>query len=138
MSQYGSNGPRPEVNPLAVTGVYVAVALLLVQGVLSVLEGIAAIAKDQVYVAIGDYAYKFDLTAWGWIKLVLGVAMFLTGLGLLSRALWARVAGIVLASLSVILNFMFLPYQPWWSITLIAIGVFLIWSLGTSDADGLR
>ena len=138
MSQYGQDRPRTDVDPLAVTGVYVAVALLLVQGVLSVLEGVAAIAGDHVYVVIHTYTYKFDLTAWGWTQLVLGVVMSGTGLGLLRNMAWARATGIALASLNVITNFMFLPYQPLWSITLIGISVFLIWSLCTATADDLR
>lgn len=44
----------------------------------------------------------------------------------------ARGAGIALASLSVIVNFLWLPYQPWWSIIIIAIDVFIIWALCTS------
>ena len=37
--------------------------------------------------------------------------------------------GIVLASLSAISNFFFIPYYPFWSIVMIALAAWVIWSL---------
>jgi hypothetical protein len=113
----------------AAGGVVFAGVLMLVHGILIVFQGIAAIAEDEVYARIGDYVYKINLTGWGWILLILGVVAVATGVGLLKGAGWARVVGIVLASLSMILQFLFLPYAPIWSIILIAIDVFVIWAL---------
>jgi hypothetical protein len=134
------HGQRTPARPgaFAVTGVYVAVALLLVQGVMSVLQGVAAVAHDEIFVQVGDYAYKFSLTAWGWTQLVLGVLMFATGLGLLRGSAWARIAGIVLVSLNIIEAFLFIPYQPGWAVVVIAIGAFLLWSLCLAGNDELR
>ena len=42
---------------------------------------------------------------------------------------WARVVGVILAALSTIGNFLVLPYYPAWSVILIAVDVFIIWSL---------
>jgi len=63
-----------------------------------------------------------------------------TGLGILKGMGWARVCGIVLASLSAILQFMFLPYAPIWSVIMIAVDVFVIWALAVYDpkASGAR
>jgi hypothetical protein len=130
---HGDSGSRA-----VVTGAYVAVVLLLVQGVLSVLEGVSSLADDRVYVQVVHYAFRFDLTAWGWIQLIVGVLLFVAGLGLLRGALWALVTALMLASLNIILNFMFLPYQPVWSLVQIGIGVFVIWSLCTSAMDAQR
>ncbi|AYG78385.1 hypothetical protein DWB77_00492 [Streptomyces hundungensis] len=66
----------------------------------------------------------------GWIHLVLGVLLLVTGLGLLAGpAPWARLTAPVLASVSVIADFFFLPYQPWWALVGIALGIFVIWAL---------
>lgn len=106
--------------------------MLLIGGVIAVLEGIVGIADDAVYVRTrGAYAYKFDVTAWGWIHLVLGVIAVAVGYGLLTGAPWARYAGIAIAGLSLIANFMFLPYQPVWSVIMIGIDTFVIWALAT-------
>lgn len=115
----------------ATGGTIFAGTLLLVGGVLAVLEGIVGIARDSVLVVTGGYAYKFNSLAWGWIHLVLGVIAALIGAGLLRRASWARYAGIGIASLNLIANFMFLPYQPVWSAIMVAIDIFVIWALAT-------
>jgi hypothetical protein len=130
MSQSGQGVPRrSNRGPLAETGVFLAVSVLLVLGILSVLQGIAALANDEVFQNSGAYAYRFSLTAWGWIQVVLGALMFLTGLGLLREAFWARVAGVVFAALNIVASFAFAPNQPVWSIVLIGLGAFVIWSL---------
>ncbi|MFF7675414.1 hypothetical protein [Actinacidiphila glaucinigra] len=111
-------------------GVTFAGVLLLVDGVLAIFQGISGIAADNVYARIGDYVYKFNLTAWGWIHLVLGVLLVVTGTGLLNgAALWSRITGVVLAGLGIIVSFLYLPYLPFWSIILIALDIFIIWAL---------
>jgi hypothetical protein len=134
--EYERDRPRPHGGPGAVVGA--SVALLLIQGVLSILEGVSALADDRVYVVVHHYAFKFDLTVWGWIQVVLGAVLFVAGLGMLSGALWARVAGLMLVSFNVIASFMFLPYQPLWSIVQLGIGVFLVWSLCTTATDDMQ
>ncbi|MFE4669813.1 hypothetical protein ACFRI7_33020 [Streptomyces sp. NPDC056716] len=112
-------------------GVTFAGVLLLCSGILAVLQGIAAIAKNDVYSSVGTYTYEINLTGWGWIHLVLGVLVAITGWGVLSGASWARITGIVLASLSLITQFLFLPYAPFWAVVLMAIDVFVIWALAS-------
>ena len=46
-----------------------------------------------------------------------------------------QVVGVILATLSAIANFAFIPYQPVWSITLIAVNVFVIWALTVHGRD---
>ncbi|MEU0370053.1 hypothetical protein ABZ070_07275 [Streptomyces sp. NPDC006283] len=110
-------------------GVAFAGVLMLCSGVLAVLQGIAAVVGDDVYGKVGNYVYRIDLTGWGWIHIVLGLAVAVTGAGVLKGAAWARYAGILLVSLSVILQFLFLPYAPFWSVIVIAIDLFVIWAL---------
>ena len=108
-----------------------AAVLLGVIGVLAVLQGLAAILRGPSFVIGFDYVYKIDANGWGWIHLILGAAAIAVAVGLFSGQSWAAVAAIVVAGLSIILNFMWLPYYPWWSIIVIALDVFIIWSVGT-------
>ena len=48
---------------------------------------------------------------------------------------WARAVGIVLAALSAIANFLFLPYSPVWSVLIIALDVFVILGADRARAD---
>ncbi|MGX7729141.1 DUF7144 family membrane protein [Rhodococcus sp. 2H158] len=108
-----------------------AAIILVTIGILQVFQGIAAVAEDEVFVVGIEYTYKFDLTTWGWIHIVLGVVAALVGFALFTGATWARVAAIVLASLSILANFMWLPYYPWWSVLIIALDVVVIWAVST-------
>ncbi|MFE6283037.1 hypothetical protein [Streptomyces sp. NPDC057877] len=141
MTQTTSPTPPPSAprTGWAAGGTLFAGILLFIQGVIDILQGIAAIAKDDVYAHIGDYVFEFSLTAWGWIHLVLGVVLVIVGWGLVSGpAPWARASGMALAALSVVANFLYLPYQPWWAIVGIAIGTFVIWSLAQPPSPRTR
>ena len=119
------------------SGTMFAGVLFLIEGALGVIKGISGIARDDVYSQVGDYTFKFDVTAWGWIHLVLGLVLAVVGAGLLKGALWARATGVVLAAISIILNFMWLPYTPIWAVISIAISGFIIWAL-CSDGGRAR
>ncbi|MGC0328671.1 hypothetical protein RKD23_001661 [Streptomyces sp. SAI-170] len=120
-----------EPDPWVSGGVLFAAILMLCNGVLAVLQGIAAVADDDVYARIGSYVYELDLTGWGWIHIILGALVAATGAGLLKAAPWARFAGILFASLSLVAQFLFLPYAPVWAVIMMAIDVFVIWALAS-------
>lgn len=113
----------------AAGGTMFAGVLLLVDGILGILNGIAGIAADDVYTRIGSYVFEWDLTAWGWIHLIIGAIAAVTGVGILRNAGWARAVGVALAGLIIIMNFIWLPYLPLWGLIGIAIGIFVIWAL---------
>ncbi|MFE0650079.1 hypothetical protein ACFVZH_15990 [Streptomyces sp. NPDC059534] len=140
MSQ--NTAPRPPGRTQSTSGAWAAGGtlfagvLMLVTGFMDIFQGIAGIAEDDIYTRVGDYVFKFDLTTWGWIHLILGVIVAIAGFGILRGAEWGRVAGISLASLNLLLQFLFLPYQPWWALFSMAISVFVIWALATDEAYG--
>lgn len=113
----------------------VAAVVLITVGVLQFFQGIAAIAKDDVFVVGVEYVYKFDLTTWGWIHLILGVVVVLVGIALLTGATWARISAVILLALSIVANFLWIPYYPWWSITVIALAILAIWGLAAWNPD---
>ena len=113
----------------AMTGVAFAAAMMLMIGLFQVIAGLAAIINDEFFVPVRGYAFHLDITAWGWIHLILGLGMIVVGIGLFSRALWAGVIAVFLVVLSAIDNFFFIPYAPFWSLLVIALDVWIIWAL---------
>lgn len=127
---------RPPSNPWAGGITWAAAALLLVVGVLSFFQGIAALVNDDVAIAVvGDYVYAFNMTTWGWIHLILGVIGAVVAIGMFLGATWGRVLAIIIACLSIIANFLWLPYTPWWSIVLIILDVIVIWAVANWAGD---
>ena len=112
-----------------------AAVMMIFGGAMAIFQGIAAIVKTDVFVVTRNYTYTFDMTGWGWIHLALGVLVVLAGVALFRGAMWARITGIVLAGLSMIANFVWLPYYPVWAIVLIAIDAFVIWALCIGARD---
>jgi hypothetical protein len=108
---------------------------LLIVGLMGFFQGLSAVLNDEFFVVGIEYVYKFDLTTWGWIHLILGVALFVVGLFVLQGATWARYAGVGLAGLSIIANFLWLPYYPLWSIVMMAAAGFVIWGLLSAPPD---
>ncbi|SHI42266.1 DUF7144 family membrane protein [Streptomyces sp. 3214.6] len=114
--------------------VFAAVTLML-SGVLDIFRGIMGIAQDDILITTRNYVFQYDVTGWGWVHLALGVVAVIVSLGLFQAALWARVAGVAIAGLIVIANFLSLPQYPVWSVVVIAFSVFVIWALCVVKPD---
>lgn len=119
----------------AVGWAYFAGTIMMIAGVFQAIAGIAGIAKDEVLVVGHEWTFKFDVTTWGWIHLILGILLFLVGIGILYGNLAARIVGVVVAALSAIANFAFLPYNPVWAVIVIAVDVAIIWALTAHGRD---
>jgi hypothetical protein len=115
---------------------FAAVMLFLV-GLLNIFRGIMAIAEDDIFVTTRNYVFEWDLTGWGWLHLALGAVAVIISIGLLQTAMWARVAGVVIAGLVILANFLSLPYHPVWSVVMITISGFVIWALCVVPRDNL-
>ena len=126
--QYEGRGPQ-EVSGWAVGGTVFAATVLMLVGVFQPIAGLVAIFDDNFYVVSRNYTFDLDTTAYGWIHLLIGIALVVVAWGLFSRSAWAGVVAILIASLSAVANFFFIPYYPAWSILMIALNVWVIWSL---------
>jgi hypothetical protein len=128
--QYRSAGRAAEATSGWAVGFILFAAIMMIMiGIFQAIAGLVAIFENEFYVATRNYLFQFDATTWGWIHLIAGVIIAFAGWGLLSGRTWARVVGIILAVLSAIANFAFLPYYPFWALTIIALDVLVIWAL---------
>jgi hypothetical protein len=130
MTQYESGpGREPAVSGWAIGGIGFAATMLVVIGIFQALEGLAAIINDDFFVVGRNYAFDLDTSAWGWIHLILGIVLLVVGFYLYAGAAWAGAVALVLAVLSAVVNFFYIPYYPWWALLVIALDVWVIWSL---------
>jgi vacuolar-type H+-ATPase subunit I/STV1 len=119
----------------AVGWIYFAAAMMIMIGVFHVIAGLVAIFDDEFYVATREYVFQFDATQWGWIHLVLGVIVLLAGGYLLTGSVLARTVGVLMALLSAVVGFAWLPYFPVWGVVIIAIAISVIWALTAHGRD---
>jgi len=109
--------------------------MMIMIGGFQALVGLVGIFHDDFYATTPNYILEFDPTAWGWIHMLLGIVVVLAGFAVLAGQTWGRVVGILLALLSALTNFAFIPYYPFWSMLIIALDVFVIWALAAHGRD---
>ena len=112
-----------------------ASAMMVLIGTFQMLAGVIALVNDEFYVVTQEWIFQFDVTTWGWIHLVLGAVILAAGIGLFSGQVWARTVGVLLAILSAVVSFAWLPWYPVWGIVIITLDVFVIWALTVHGRD---
>jgi hypothetical protein len=123
---------RPAGRSPAAMGVTIGAAMfMMLSGIWNFFEGLAGIIRGSYFVVLRSYAFEMSAVAWGWFHLILGALVFAAGIALFTDALWARVVGVCLVSLSAVVNFLYIPYAPAWSIIILALDVLVIWALAT-------
>jgi hypothetical protein len=112
--------------------------IMILIGTFHVIDGLSAIVKDEFFVPVAGYLFKFDVTTWGWVHLIGGIVVILAGAGLFSGAVWARTVAVFVAGASAIASFIYLPWYPIWAIIIITLDVVVIWALTAHGRDITR
>lgn len=110
-------------------------SILIMVGIFQLIAGLVAIFNNSFYLAVNHWVFQFDTTAWGWIHLILGIVLALSGVGIFTGNLAARTVGVIVAILSSIAAFMWLPYYPLWALVIIALDVAVVWALTAHGRD---
>jgi hypothetical protein len=112
-------------------GTALAGTLMLLSGLWMVVVAIVALSHGHVFSTAPAYTFRYNIRGWGWTELALGILIFAAGMSVFLGMAWARYVGAFIAVLSAIASFVFIPYQPLWSIVMIALDAFIIWALLT-------
>ena len=124
-----------EVSDAAVGLTALAGILMFLLGGWWITVGFVAIINDDFFVVTQEWIFEFSTTSWGWTHLILGVVVLLAGAGLFSGAVWARTVGVILAVISGLVAFAWLPYYPVWAILIVTVSVFTVWALTAHGRD---
>jgi hypothetical protein len=105
--------------------------LMVIIGVLDAFEGLIAIIRGQYYVLTSSQIIVFDVKTWGWITLIWGVIVFLTGITLLAGSELGRWVAIIVGSLNLIaqLGFVGSAQYPLWALAVLALTVTVLYAL---------
>jgi hypothetical protein len=107
-----------------------AAVVMMVNGSFNAIQGLSALLRDDAYwITNGGEVLTFDITAWGWIHLILGIVTVIVGFMLLQGSTFARVIAIGLVCLNLIAQFAYLPVFPFWAIVGIAASFFVLYAL---------
>jgi len=102
---------------------------MFIVGSLGALWGLGGILNDNIVVVGGHGAIVADITTWGWVHLLLGILVAVTGIGLITGNSAARVFGVILVSINAIAQIVWFPAAPLWSFLMIILDVTIIYQL---------
>lgn len=106
-----------------------AAIMMIIAGSLQAIYGLVAVLNDQWVVWGNRGSMLLDISTWGWLHLAVGAVVALAGIGIFTGNALARGVGVVVAALSLVANFLFLPAYPIWAMVVIAIDALVIYAL---------
>ena len=130
----GGEAPRQYTEDTEVTGwvgwIVFAGTMMMILGVFHMFEGVIALFRHtEIAFPASGLTVQVSYTQWGWLQLLAGVLVFFAGLGLFTGRMWARTVGVILVSISALINFAWANLFPFWSLTLLALDFFVIYAI---------
>jgi hypothetical protein len=110
--------------------------LLIIAGVMQIMNGLWAL--DAQDTAVDAVFWDNNLEAWGWLYLIAGIIVAVTGIFILRRAYWASNVGIAIGSLGAIINIFWVFSYPLASVVLITLNLLVVYGLTTYTMDDLE
>jgi hypothetical protein len=130
----GATAPRQYTEESEVTGwvgwIVFAGTMMMILGVFHMFEGLIALFRHtEIAFPTSGLTVQVTFTQWGWLQLLAGALVFLAGLGLFTGRMWARTIGVILVSVSALINFAWANLYPFWSLTLLAMNFFILYAI---------
>jgi hypothetical protein len=132
MSEYQAEAEATRATNRAVL---LVVALTILAGALHFIVGLAAVGDKEFFNAqLPDhYYYNWNPEFWGWVNMIGGAALLVSGVALFVRRAWAVFLAITLAGLNAVWTFFIVFFFPLWGIIVIALDVLIIWACFRED-----
>jgi hypothetical protein len=109
--------------------------MMIILGLFHAIAGLSEVIDPDAYVVTENYAFKLSSDAWGWIHLLGGIIIFFAGFAVFRGAVWGRTVGVIMAIVSALAAFAWLPYAPVSAIVIIAVDIAVIWALTAHGRD---
>lgn len=104
--------------------------LLIMDGIFQGIIALTTLFDSKWYaVSSSQGVLVFNYAAWGWIQLILGIALILVGASLFSGNMAGRVVAVILVGLSAIANLTFIAAYPFWSLIVLTVDVLVLYAI---------
>ncbi|GLX02150.1 hypothetical protein [Microtetraspora sp. NBRC 16547] len=118
--------------------IWFAGTLMIMDGVFNAITGLVAIFNRNFFIRSGRDVVLIPLTGMGWFHLIIGITLLAVGAALIAGQVWARLVAVILVAVNAVAHMMTLPAYPWWSITMIAIDIFILYALVVHGEEARR
>ena len=102
--------------------------MFVVAATLNIIWGIAAVSNSHFFVGNAHYILS-DLNTWGWIAIGFGTVEALASISIWLGGAFGRWFGIIVAGLACVMAMLTIPAYPFWSLTLVALSVLVVYGL---------
>ena len=102
--------------------------MLMILATINIIDGIAAVSNSTFFTANAKFVIS-GLNTWGWILILCGVGQGLVALGIWARTKGVRWIGVGIAALNAIIQLLFIPAYPFWSLALFTLDILVIYGL---------
>ena len=101
--------------------------MLCIAGLIDFFNGLWAL--NHADAAVDTLFFENDLDAWGWFYVIVGIVLFLVGLGVFLRAQAARWIGVLAATFALVTNMFWIFTYPEHAIVMVIISGMVIYGL---------
>ena len=134
MSGGGATVPRQYSEESEISGwvgwIVFAGTMMMILGVFHMFEGLVALFRHSfIAFPTSGLTIQVSYNQWGWLQLLAGALVFFAGLGLFTGRMWARTLGVIVVSISALVNFAWANIYPFWSLTLLAVDFFVLYAI---------
>ena len=107
--------------------------MLILAGAIDFFDGIRAIGAHST--TFDTIFWDNNLDAWGWLYVVVGIILIVTGFFVFQRAPWAVTVGIIAATVSAVFHMWWIFAYPIVSLILVLINLLIIYGLVVYGTD---
>jgi hypothetical protein len=102
--------------------------MLAILATVNFIEGVAAVSNSTFFVANAKFVIS-GLHTWGWVLIGLSVVQIATAFGVWAQVSGVRWVGVAVASINAIIQLIAMPAYPFWSLTMFALDILIIYGL---------
>jgi uncharacterized BrkB/YihY/UPF0761 family membrane protein len=118
----------------AVGWITFAGCVMIISGGFSIIQGFSMLLHSSQF-PNQDSLFSQNAKSWGWVTLIIGAIVLVSGVGVFSGNVLARTVGVIGASLSALGSFTAIGLYPVWAILIIAVDIAVIWALTAHGRD---
>ena len=108
--------------------------MMMIGGGFAFLQGLGMLINSDQF-PNSDSVFSQNATTWGWVQVLIGTVVVLSGLGVFTGNVLARTVGVIVVSINMLTSFVAIPLYPVWAICVIAVDIAIIWALTAHGRD---
>jgi hypothetical protein len=112
-----------------------AAFMMILSGILDIIYGLGSLFNQGWFFYANNTLYVIDNNSGGWLLILLGILLFVSGSLLLSGNTFGRIMGIVLATINIIANLAYIGIAPAWSIIAIVVNAVVLYAIGAHGGE---